>query len=307
MSKREEDKKHGFDSQHMNTLALYLKQKFGTRVAKLSFDAGFTCPNKDGKFGVGGCAFCSSQGGGYYTGTAKEQMNLIKDKWPECKYLAYFQSNTNTYAPVEVLKRIYDDALKIPGVLGLAIGTRADCLGEDVLSLLKTYNEETFLWVELGLQSTNPETRKRMNICCTMNNFEKGALSLIDNNIKTVIHIILGLPGETREDMFNTVRYACSLKPFGIKLHMFHLVEGSALGRQYPDGYGLMSLEEYVKLVVDLLEIIPKDIVIHRLTGDPPKHGLIEPIWVRDKRRVLNEIQKEFKQRDTHQGFRGSN
>ncbi len=297
-------KSHGFESQHMYTLANYLKAEFGTRIAKLSFDAGFTCPNKDGKCGTGGCAFCSTDdAGGYYTGTPEEQKQLTRYKWNDAKYLAYFQSNTNTYAPVEVLKETYDEALKIKDVLGLAIGTRADCLGNDVLELLKDYNKKTFLWVELGLQSTNPKTRKEMNICLSMKTFEQGALSLINNNIKTVIHIILGLPNDTREDMFNTVKYACSLKPFGIKLHMFNLIEKSKLGRENPNGLGLMSCEEYVSLVVDLLEIIPDNIVMHRLTGDPPEEGLIEPLWVRNKRKVLNDIQKEFKKRGTYQGI----
>ncbi len=297
-------KKHGFESQHMYTLANYLKEEFGTRVAKLSFDAGFSCPNKDGKCGVGGCAFCSSEeGGGYYTGTPEEQKALTRYKWSDAKYLAYFQSNTNTYAPVEVLKEKFDEALRIKDVLGLAIGTRADCLPDDVLQLLKDYNQKTFLWVELGLQTTNRDLRKDMNICLSMQTFEKGALSLINSGIKTVFHIILGLPNDTRENMFETVKYACSLKPFGIKLHMFNLLENSALGKKYPKGYGLMSREEYVSLVVDLLEIIPEDIVIHRLTGDPPENGLIEPLWVRDKRRVLNDIQKEFKNRGTYQGY----
>lgn len=304
MSNKKNNIEHGFNSQHMNTLALYLKEKFGLRVAKLSFDAGFTCPNKDGKVGVGGCAFCSSHGGGYYTGTPEEQVNLIKDKWKKCKYLAYFQSNTNTYAPVEVLKKTYEKALEIPDVLGLAIATRADCLDEDIISLIREFNDKTFLWVELGLQTTNRNTRKNMNICLSMDDFKKGALRLINNGIKVVIHIILGLPGDSTKDMFETVRYACSLKPFGIKLHMFHLLEGSALGDKYPEGYGLMSMEEYVNLVVDLLEIIPREIVIHRLTGDPPETGLIEPNWVRDKRRVLNEIQKEFRRRGTFQGIK---
>ncbi len=298
-------KNHGFESQHMYTLANYLKEEFGTRVAKLSFNAGFTCPNKDGKCGTGGCAFCSiDEGGGYYTGTPEEQKLLTKDKWGDAKYLAYFQSNTNTYAPVEVLKEKYDKALEIENVVGLAIGTRADCLPDDVVELLKDYNKKTFLWVELGLQSTNHQIRKDMNICCSMKSFEKGALSLINSGIKTVIHIILGLPNDSKENMIETVRYACSLKPFGIKLHMFNLIENSHLGKKYPNGYGLMTREEYVSLVVDLIEIIPDNIVMHRLTGDPPEEGLIEPIWVRDKRRVLNDIQKEFKKRGTYQGIK---
>ncbi|MDO4772153.1 MAG: TIGR01212 family radical SAM protein [Bacillota bacterium] len=302
---KQRKREHGFQSQHMYTLANYLKEEFGGRIAKLSFDAGFTCPNKDGRCGVGGCAFCSDDdAGGYYTGTPEEQKALTRYKWRDAKYLAYFQSNTNTYAPVEVLRQAYDKALQIEGVVGLAIGTRADCLPEDVLSLLKEYHQRTFLWVELGLQSIHPELRKEMNICCSMRQFEAGARSLIDAGIRTVIHIILGLPGETREEMFQTVEYACSLKPFGIKLHMFNLIANSQLGRSYPNGCGLMSREEYVQLVVDLLERIPKEIVMHRLTGDPPEEGLIEPLWVRDKRRVLNEIQKEFKRRGSYQGDR---
>ncbi len=296
-------KTHGFESQHMYTLASYLKEEFGTRVAKLSFDAGFTCPNKDGTCGTGGCAFCSSEGGGYYTGTPEEQKALTRNKWSEAQYLAYFQSNTNTYAPVDVLREKYDNALRISNVVGLAIGTRADCLGPDVLELLEEYNRKTFLWVEVGLQSTKEKTREEMNICCSMEAFEEGVRSLKRAGIKTVIHIILGLPKESREDMFESVRYACSLNPFGIKLHMFNLIKSSALGKAYPNGYGLMSEEEYVQLVVDLLEEIPPHIVMHRLTGDPPEVGLIEPQWVRDKRKILNDIQKEFRKRGTYQGF----
>lgn len=294
---------HSFSSQHIYSVAAYLKARFQCRVAKLSLRMGFTCPNRDGKKGYGGCAFCSEKGGAYYASDFEEQKALIKDKWPDAKYLAYLQSNTNTYKPAEELRKLYDSVLK-EDVLGLVLGTRADCLPPDVVDLLDEYNKKTFLWVELGLQTVKEDLRDELNICMTMAEFEKGTLSLINRGIKVVFHIILGLPGETYEDYVRTVKYAVSLKPFGIKIHMFHLLEGTALGAKFGGSLELMTREEYVTTVCDLVELIPKSIVLHRLTGDPPRDGLIAPHWTRDKRGVLNAIQKEFRRRGTYQGYR---
>lgn len=295
--------RHSFASQHIYSVAAYLKARFQCRVAKLSLRMGFSCPNRDGKKGYGGCAFCSEKGGAYYASDFEEQKALIKDKWPDAKYLAYLQSNTNTYKPAEELRRLYDEVLK-EDVLGLVLGTRADCLPPDVVDLLVEYHKKTFLWVELGLQTVNERLRDELNICMTMAEFEEGALSLINRGIKVVFHIIIGLPGETYEDYVRTVKYAVSLRPFGIKLHMFHLLEGTALGAKYGSSLSLMTREEYVKTICDLVELIPEGIVLHRLTGDPPKDGLIGPLWARDKRGVLNAIQKEFRRRGTYQGYR---
>lgn len=294
---------HSFASQHIYSVAAYLKAHFQCRVAKLSLRMGFTCPNRDGNKGYGGCAFCSEKGGAYYASDFEEQKALIRDKWPDAKYLAYLQSNTNTYQPAENLRKLYDSVLE-EDVLGLVIGTRADCLPPDVVDLLAEYNKKTFLWVELGLQTVNEKLREELNICMTASEFEEGAKSLINRGIKVVFHIIVGLPGENYEDYMRTVKYAVSLKPFGIKIHMFHLLEGTALGAKYGSGLKLMTREEYVSTICDLIEFIPKDIVLHRLTGDPPKEGLIAPLWVRDKRGVLNAIQKEFRRRGTYQGYR---
>lgn len=293
-----------------HSIGNYLKKTMGTKVVKLSIDGGFTCPNRDGTKGRGGCIFCSAAGSGDLASDIPSQIRLLSDKWPNAKYLAYFQSHTNTYAPVSHLRKLYEEALSYPGVIGLAIATRPDCLPEEVLDLLEEFNRKTFLWVELGLQTCHDETAQLINRCYPRSVYDRAIEELTARGIRTVTHLIFGLPGETREQMLSSVSYVCKnlgtdSKPrhiFGIKLHMLNLVKGSQMETLYPDYVSFSSIEEYVDLVVDALEIIPPDITIHRLSGDAPRPTLIAPEWSYKKRTILNSIHKTLKDRKTRQG-----
>ena len=307
-----------------NSISDHLKSEFGRKTVKLSIDAGFTCPNRDGSKSYGGCAFCSEGGSGElasrvslkdaeslkgdrsshtdYSASISEQINRLSEKWPDACYLAYFQSFTNTYAPVDVLRRRYDAALSDPRISGIAIATRPDCLGDEVLDLLEEINRDHFMWVELGLQSAHEATLKAMNTCYTYEDYEKAAGELISRGIRVVTHLILGLPGETPDMMMESVRTVCSLPVFGIKLHLMNIVKTSPLFRTMPDYVPFYSIEEYVDLVVRCLEIIPPEVTIHRLTGDVPRKILVSPEWSYRKRTILNMINSELKRRDTRQG-----
>ena len=291
-----------FGSRHFNAIGPYLKEVFGDRIAKLSIDAGFTCPNRDGTKGVGGCIFCSADGGGHYASDIPGQIRLLSVKWPESKYIAYFQSYTNTYAPVGILREKYEAALSAPGVVGLAVATRPDCLSPDVLALLSELNQKTYLWVELGLQTIHNETAERVNRCYPLSVFDQAMTDLRSAGIRTVVHLIFGLPGENRADMLASVDYVAAKEPFGIKLHQLYVMKGTALALMGPAAVRPLEKKEYVDLVVDALEHIPQTITIHRLTGDPPEGTLLSPLWCPDKRSVLNGIQKEFKARGSFQG-----
>lgn len=291
----------------------HLKSVFGRKTVKLSIDAGFTCPNRDGSKGYGGCAFCSEGGSGElashalpsdfdYSASISEQIGRLSEKWPDACYLAYFQSFTNTYAPVEVLRSRYYAALNDDRISGIAIATRPDCISEDVLDLLEEINRDHFMWVELGLQSIHPVTLRVMNTCYTYDDYEKAASELISRGIRVVTHLILGLPGETQDMMLESVRKICSLPLFGIKLHLMNIVKTSPLYREMPDYAPFDSIEEYVDLVVRCLEIVPPEVTIHRLTGDVPRKILVSPEWSYRKRTILNMINRELKERDTRQG-----
>ena len=299
-----------FDGLHYNSISAYLKQSFGCKVVKLSLDAGLTCPNRDGTKGTGGCTFCSDQGSGDFAGSIEQQIAAISPKWRgpedrELKYIAYFQSHTNTYAPADKLRTLWDEALAHDNVVGLAIATRPDCLGPDILDLLSEYNGKTFLWVELGLQTSNEQTAEKFNRCWKNADFEHAAYNLSTRGIKCVIHLILGLPGEDKEQYVTSAKYAASFRPFGIKIHMLHLMEGTLMGGEYKrDQFPLLTMDEYVSSVCDVLENIPPQVTVHRLTGDAPQDKLIAPDWTRNKHAVLNAIQREFKRRDTFQGYR---
>ena len=301
-----------FNGLHYNSIATVLKEQFGQRVIKISIDGGFTCPNRDGKVGIGGCSFCTGEGSGEFAAnnseSINEQIKNQKNKWPEeSKYIAYFQSFTNTYAPCDILRTKWDEALSIDGVVGLAIATRPDCIGDDILALLDEFNQKTFLWVELGLQTSNEQTAKDFNRCYDNSVFEKAMADLKNHNIKTVVHMIMGLPGESALDMLQTGKYVASFNPFGIKIHMLNVLSGSKLGEEYlkeEKRMHLLSKEEYIQIVCDILEIMPASVTIHRLTGDGPKDKLIEPKWALDKHSVLNDIQKEFSRRGTYQGIK---
>lgn len=269
---------------------------------KLSLDAGFTCPNRDGSKGIGGCIFCSEDGSGHYASTIPEQIALLSSKWPTGKYLAYFQSHTNTYAPVETLRTLYEKALSYPNVVGLCIATRPDCLSNEVLDLLEELNQKTYLWVELGLQTMHDNTRNRLNCGYSLSDFDHSMKELKNRNIKAVVHLILGLPWETKEDMLDSVNYIGKLHPFGVKLHLLHVIKNTKLATLYPSEFRTFEKDEYINLVVDALEQLPQDITIHRITGDAPESDLIAPLWSINKRSILNGVQKEFKRRDSFQG-----
>ena len=285
------------------TINDYLKKEFGSKVIKLSLNAGFTCPNRDGSKGVGGCIFCSELGSGDMASDIKGQIELLSKKWTSNKYIAYFQSYTNTYAPIDELKEKFYSALKYPGVVGIAIATRPDCLDDDVLRLLNELNRETFLWVELGLQTTHDKTAEAINRCYPFSDFDKAIKSLSASNIKSVVHLIFGLPGETKAQMLDSVRLVCKYSPFGIKMHLLNIISGSAITSLYPDYVPFDSMDEYVNLVADALEIIPPEITIHRLTADAPRELLIAPKWSYKKRTILNNLYKEMKSRGSYQGF----
>ncbi len=299
--------------ERFNSINNYLKNKFGRKMVKLSIDAGFTCPNRDGSLSYGGCAFCSEGGSGELAshmrggsldihGSISEQIEKLSAKWPDAGYIAYFQSFTNTYAPVETLRKLYYEALSDPRIEGIAIATRPDCLGDDVLDLLEEINNEHFLWVELGLQSIHDETLKAMNTCYDLAAYDRSVEKLLSRGIRIVTHIILGLPGETEEMMLDSVRHVCEKPVFGLKLHLMNIVKTSRLYASMPDYVSFDSIDDYVDLVVRCLEIIPGDITIHRITGDVPRKILISPEWSYKKRSILNAINRALKDRDTYQG-----
>jgi radical SAM protein (TIGR01212 family) len=295
-----------FGSIRYNAIGPYLKKEFGCRIAKLSLDGGFTCPNRDGRCGTGGCLFCAEDGSGRFASDIPHEIELTRRKWPEAKYIAYFQNFTNTYAPVERLRSMWDEALGYSdnSIVGLAVATRPDCLPEDVLDLLSEYNEKTFLCVELGLQISNQKTADYINRCYENEVYEKAAAELERRGIRYVTHLILGLPGESREDMLRSAEYVNSFDPFGLKLHMLHVMENTRLGEMYKDQpFELLSLDDYVGIVCDIRESTPREVTVHRLTGDAPQDALIAPEWTRNKHTVLNAIQQEFKRRGTYQGF----
>lgn len=284
------------------SISNYLKEHFGCKTVKLSIDAGFTCPNRDGTVGTGGCAFCSGGGSGELSSTIEEQIELLKDKWPDAAYLAYFQSFTNTYAPVEELREKYYSALKDPRVKGIAIATRPDCLGDDVLDLLSEINKDYFLWIELGLQSIHNRTTEYLGIGYGLETYDEAMRKLNERGIKVVSHIILGLPGESKQDMMESVEHVCKMGTWGIKLHLLNIVKTARLYQMIPDYVPFESIDEYTDLIVDLLEIIPPDVTIHRLTGDVPRKLLVSPEWSYHKRTILNEINRKLKVRNTNQG-----
>lgn len=281
----------------------FLKSHFGSKVVKLSLDGGFTCPNRDGSKGYGGCIFCSSEGSGELASNIPQQMEMLADKWPNVdKYLAYFQSHTSTYAPVEELRRQYYQALAHDKVEGIVIATRPDCLDDDVLELLDEINQKHFLWVEMGLQTIHEDTAQLINRCYTLDVYDTAVEKLNKLNIRYVTHLILGLPGESREDMIESVKYICKNNIFGLKIHMLNVVKGSQMEKMFPDYNSFDNIEEYINFVCDLIEIIPEDITIHRMTGDVPRHLLISPEWSYRKRTILNGITQELKRRNSYQG-----
>ena len=351
----------------INMISPFLKKQFGRKIVKLSLDGGFTCPNRDGSKGTGGCLFCSESGSGDMasstidtagstvdtpgstvntagntspagsadwsvrvsdiTSALDRQIRLLSDKWPDAGYIAYFQSHTNTYADVNYLRQLFYGALEHPEVVGIAIATRSDCIPDDVLELLHELNQKTFLWVELGLQTIHDEIAKAMNLCHTLADYDDAVARLTECGIRVVTHLILGLPGEDRQMMLDSVRYVCghinngisnglcpaeaepnisdSSSPqhiFGIKLHMLNVVKGSGMETAYPGYIPFDTMDDYIDILIDCIENIPPDITVHRISGDAPRSILIAPEWSYRKRTILNEIHRQMRLRNTWQG-----
>lgn len=279
----------------------YLKDKFGQKVYKISLDGGFTCPNRDGKAGTRGCIFCSKGGSGDFAESREmsitEQIEngkkKVEKKIKSGKYIAYFQAFTNTYAPVEILRQKYEEAINHPDIVALSIATRPDCLGDDVLRLLDEMNKIKPVFVELGLQTIHQKSAKYIRRGYDLSVYDKAVRDLKKIGVNVVVHVILGLPNESENDMLKTVKYVCESGANGIKLQLLHVIDGTDLAKDYEKGlFKTLEFDEYVNLIVKCVKIIPKDIVIHRLTGDGAKKDLIAPLWSADKKRVLNAINK---------------
>ena len=295
--------------QRYNDLSSYLKEKFGSRLLKLSIDGGFSCPNR--KNGKKGCKFCSESGSGEFTTKRKsitEQLNaqikFLKDKDKYNGYIAYFQSYTNTFLPVEELRKMYYEAIYFPNVKVLSIATRADCFNEEIYNLLEELNEKIEVWIELGLQSSNEKTRNSMNIGYSTETFENCVKRLKELNIKTIFHIIFGLPNETKIDYKNTIDYVNTKKPWGIKIHSLYIQNDCELYEEYiKTSFKVITWNEYIDALIMAIENLDKDIIIHRLTGDGDKEKLVAPLWSKDKIKTIGEISKILKQRNSYQGI----
>lgn len=295
-----------------HTLNSFLREKFGDKVFKISIDGGFTCPNRDGKVSKGGCIFCSEQGSGDFAGNRIKSIStqfedikcVMQKKWRSGKYIAYFQAYTNTYAPVDVLRKKYEEAIEKEGVVALAIATRPDCLPDEVIDLIAEMNERVYTWVELGLQTTNEETAELINRGYKLEVFDDAVRRLRARNIDVVAHVIFGLPGETKEDMINTVDYLAHSDIQGIKLHLLHLMKNTRLVKLYNEGkLEFMDKDEYVELICKAITRIPENVIIHRLTGDAPRDSLIGPMWSLKKWEVLNDIDKYMEDKNIYQGL----
>lgn len=300
--------KYSLDNKRYHTLNYYYKTKYGKKTFKVSLNAGFSCPNK---VNGSGCIFCSPLGSGDFAGDKEKdlitQFNEVKEimekKWPNSYYIGYFQANTNTFAPVNILKEKYETILSLPNVVGLNIATRSDAITDECYDYLSELNKKTDLIVELGLQSIKSSTLKFINRGHDLDNFTKCVKNLQKRHIKVVVHIINGLPNETKEDMLATVKYLNDLHIDGIKIHMLHIIKNTPLANYYQNHpFHILTKEEYIDIVINELELLDPQIVIHRITGDPKKEDLIAPTWLLKKFCVLNDIDKEMKKRDTYQG-----
>ena len=295
--------KYTNSNKRYHTLDYFYKNKFNQKIFKVSLNANFSCPNIDGTVGYGGCIYCSKTGSGEFAGNREDeivkQFNEVKEimlkKWPEAKYIGYFQARTNTHAPVEVLRSLHDKILKQPGIVGLNIGTRPDAISDECLEYLDELNKKTYLTIELGLQTIHDKTSKLINRCHSLECFETMVKKLRDRNIDVVAHIINGLPYETKEDMLDTVKYLNNLDIQGIKIHMLSVLKDTPLEYLYQkEKFHILTKEEYIDIAVNQLELLRPEIVIHRITGDPKIDDLIEPHWLTKKFCVLNDIDKEM-------------
>lgn len=306
------DKTLKWNGKRYYNLNSFLKGKFGEKVFKISLDAGFSCPNRDGTISNIGCIFCSERGSGDFAGNRnfsigkqfEDIKSMMNKKWKHGKYIAYFQAYTNTYADINTLKTKYDEALMQEGVVGLAIATRPDCIDDNVLDLLEEYNKKTYLWIELGLQTSKDYTAKIINRGYNLSTFEATLKKLRMRNIDVVVHTIFGLPEENEEDMLNTIKYISNRDIQGIKIHLLHLMKHTPLVKLYEaNKLNFMSETEYVDIICKAITMLKEGIVIHRLTGDAPRNLLIEPKWSVRKWEILNSIDNKLKSQDFYQGL----
>jgi len=291
-------------TRNMKLLNDYLREKFGCKVYKLALNGGFTCPNRDGTLDMRGCIFCSAGGSGEFaespnlsiTEQIEEGKKRVEKKIKDGKYIAYFQAYTNTYGPVEKLRKLFTEAINHPDIVVLSIGTRPDCLPEDVLNLLGELNQIKPVWVELGLQTIHKKSADYIRRGYELPVYDRAVKELRKRNIEVITHVIIGLPGETTKDMEDTVRYVCSSGATGIKLQLLHILRNTDLATEYESGkISVLSEDEYIEILKRLTDIIPDNVIIHRLTGDGDKKILIAPMWSANKRHVINRINKEIK------------
>ena len=300
-----------WNDKRYHSLDYHFKKTFGEKVYRLSLNGGMTCPNRDGHLSSGGCIFCSAGGSGDFatapalsiTEQIEEAKQRIAGKTKCTKYIAYFQAYTNTYAPVEYLRNIFSEAIGHPDIVALSIATRCDCLPLDVLDLLEELNHIKPVWVELGLQTIHARTLKFIRSGFTLEQFDKAVSDLDARGISVITHLILGLPGETKDDMLSSLAYVTKMPVSGLKLQLLHVLRDTELASYYEENpFWTFSLEEYCDFIVDCIEQLPPEMVLHRITGDGPRKLLIAPLWSTDKKRVLNTIQKRLAERDTWQG-----
>lgn len=300
------------DGKRYNNLSSELRRVFGEKIGKLAIDGGFTCPNRDGSLGYRGCIYCGESGSGEFTRKnisiseqIKLQINDCYEKWGTKKHIAYFQSFTNTYTTLDRLKESYEEALMNPGIVGLAIATRPDCLPTSVLDYLEELNKKTYLWIELGLQTIHPDTANLIRRGYPLSVYDETVERLKERELRAVTHLILGLPGETRDKMLESVEHVAKTRTWGIKLHSLYIQRDTDLyGLFKKDPFPIMDKEEYVRLVSEALTRLPEEMVIHRITGDGDKKLLYKPEWSADKLGVISSIDKYMKENDLKQGCR---
>ena len=300
-----------WNDKRYHSLDYHLKETFGEKVYRISLNGGMTCPNRDGTIGSGGCIFCSEGGSGDFAQnpslSISEQIEAgrlkLQSKTRCSKFIAYFQAYTNTYAPVDYLRQIFTEAIRHPDIVVLSIATRPDCVDDEILNLLKELNQIKPVWIELGLQTIHDQTAQQIRRGFSLSCYETCVQKLLERDLTVITHIILGLPGETPDMMTQTVDYVAHSGIQGIKLQLLHVLKNTALAKIYEQTpFPVFSMEDYCRFVVDCIERLPAEMVIHRITGDGPRALLIEPWWSTDKKRVLNTIQREFHERDTWQG-----
>lgn len=300
-----------FENKRYRTLNFELRKIFGKKVMKLSLDGGFTCPNRDGSIGTEGCIFCSEKGSGEFTEDCnlsiieqmKRQKEILNKKWDTNLVIPYFQSFTSTYDNVNNLKGKYEEALSFEGAVGLAVATRPDCLEDEKIELLSQINQEKYLWIELGLQTIHKKSSQFIRRGYPLETFEETLEKLNRKNIKTVVHLIVGLPGESKADFLDTVKYISRKNIWGVKFHLLHVLKNTDLENYYnKTKFPLLEKNEYINIICDAVELLPEKMVVHRVTGDGKKSDLIGPKWSLDKLRVLSGIDMELKKRDSYQG-----